>query len=275
MRNLFATSGDDSHVNRRRRLDDRAAEALLSGRAVDDEAGLSAFVAGAQAMVAATAPAPSPELAHLLEHGVAAGAVAPAAVLPRRRVSLSAVPHGRVGLALGSALVVAIAGVLGAAAANTLPARAQTAVADVVGWVTPLHLPRPGSPAVVPVGTPSPSPSDDGVHATSSPPVTEGTDDHGSVSGSGDSGSSSSDDGSSPRPSSGSDSGTASDGGSTSSGSGSDDTKATPTLSPGSSSGSGSGDSGSGGGGSDDTSPTPAPSQSDSSGSGGSSDDGH
>jgi hypothetical protein len=141
---------------RRHRLDDRSADALLSGRAVADEPALTAFVAQVQSR-AAEAPAPSAELAAMLEHGVPAEArvtVATPVVAPPARRAVSWTRYALVGTA-------ALAGLLGAGAANALPAPAQRAVADVVEWVTPLHLPRPAAdeptPAVVPSSTPTPS----------------------------------------------------------------------------------------------------------------------
>jgi hypothetical protein len=272
-------SNDDRGMTPRRPFDDRMAERLLSGHGAADEPELTSFVAELSGALPSASPAPSDQLAAMLESGIPAGSMllGEAAVLGialHRRPAVSW-RMSRWGWA-AMAVAAATAGVLGAAAANTLPSPAQTAVSDVVGWVTPLHLPKPGDPSVVPVGTPSPSPSDDGEHSAPTPRVSESPDDQGdaSGSGSGDSGSGGSDDGASPRPSSGSDDGTTSGGGSGSGGS--DDTHVTPapSASSDSGSGSGSGDSGSGGGGSDDHSPTPAPSQSDSSGSGGSSDDG-
>jgi hypothetical protein len=67
-------------------------------------------------------------------------------------------------LQLGLAGAVCCALVLGAAAANELPDPAQTAVADVVEMVTPLHLPRPTEPsddprpAVTPTAPVTPAP---------------------------------------------------------------------------------------------------------------------
>jgi len=142
----------------RRKLDDRSADALLSGRAVAGEPELSAFVAQVQALQAAT-PTPSPELAAMLEHGIAPE------VLDRTPVLLPAPARRAVSwrYALVS-LAAVLTGVLGAGAANALPAPAQRAVADVVGWITPLHLPHPGpdkgTPAVVPTLTPSAEPTD-------------------------------------------------------------------------------------------------------------------
>jgi hypothetical protein len=141
---------------RRHRLDDRSADALLSGRAVAEEPELSAFVAQVQSL-AADAAAPSAELAAMLEHGVPAEArvtvATPVVAAPARR-AVSWTRYALVGTA-------ALAGLLGAGAANALPAPAQRAVADVVGWITPLHLPRPAgdepAPTVVPSSTPTPS----------------------------------------------------------------------------------------------------------------------
>lgn len=153
MRNPFGSRDDDSGV-RRRRLDDRTADSVLSGRPVEAEAALSAFVAQSQALVPTEPPTPSDALAVLLEHGVPPSSqVTATAVLPRR----TPWADGRVRVGLAGATVLAL--VLSAAAANSLPAPAQNAVADVVGWVTPLHLPRPAEPTDHVVPTPTPTPT--------------------------------------------------------------------------------------------------------------------
>jgi hypothetical protein len=156
---------DDRGVTHRRKLDDRTADALLSGRDVDGETELSSLIAEMRAPTAA--PVPNAALSALLASGFTPG-VAP---LPVKRVRRTwALP---LQVALGTSACLAL--VLGAAAAGDLPDSAQTAVADVVEAVTPLHVPRPDShpvPAVVPSPTrsakPSPTPSDDS-HQGSSP----------------------------------------------------------------------------------------------------------
>jgi hypothetical protein len=144
-----SASRDDGDVTRS--FDDRTADALLGGRAVEGEPELSAFVADLTALAEA-APTPSRALAELLEHGLV-GVAAPVPAPPAVRRRWSPAP---VWARLVTAGALAVAAVLSAAAANALPGSAQNAVADVVGWVTPVHLPHAddeGGPA------PAPSPS--------------------------------------------------------------------------------------------------------------------
>jgi hypothetical protein len=145
-RNPFGSSDDDRGVNLRSRLDDRAADALLSGRTVDGEQALSSFVAELLASVPDVAPPPSVRLATMLETGL------PASALSARATTSVLARSARVSrfwtsLSLGRIVAVGAAGVLaavsGGAATNTLPAPAQTAVANVVEAVTPIHVPRP------------------------------------------------------------------------------------------------------------------------------------
>jgi hypothetical protein len=111
-------------------LDDLRVEALLRGTTVSDEPRLAAVLAQARSVGAGPAPLPSPALAALLS----GGAVAP--------VSTSADPRWRRRLAtVGLVSFGSSAALVGAAAANVLPAAAQTVVARVVNQVTPLTLP--------------------------------------------------------------------------------------------------------------------------------------
>jgi hypothetical protein len=163
----------------RRRLDDRTADALLSGRDVAGEPELSALLGAVRSLASGPVPEPSSALGALLAAGLGADALEQptsggfrlgSAVSWRRRTW--ALP-----LQLTAAGVACLAVVVGAAAGNELPAPAQTAVADVVEAVTPLHVPRPQdhpAPAVVPSSTPSAEPSErpDATptpHATRSP----------------------------------------------------------------------------------------------------------
>lgn len=253
-RTLFRRRGDDLVVKlSRHRLDDRSIDALLSGRAVSGEPDLAAFVARVRALPPES-PLPSGELAAMLEHGV------PPEVLDRSPVLLPAPAHRAVSwrYALVS-LAAGVTAVVGAGAANALPAPAQRAVADVVNWVTPLELPKPDadedSPAVAPTRTPSPEPSssshetsrpapgvsstpddgdgDDDPDVRESPSGSDGDDDSDSRSpeprstSSSDSDDGSPDDGATPTPTSDSDSDDSSSSGSGSSGSGSSSLGAT------------------------------------------------
>lgn len=147
-------------------LDDRTTDRLLSGRPVEDEPGLTAFVQQLQAFTPSAAPAPSAALEELLAGGLPVVPVAPAAPPRRARLGTAWTRLGVAGASFAAVL-------LGAGAANALPARAQDLVADVVGFVSPFELPRPDegtaeeNPAPVPSPTadlpvvPSPVPSAD------------------------------------------------------------------------------------------------------------------
>jgi hypothetical protein len=236
VRNRFSRPSDDEGVksNRRARsLDDRTVDALLSGRAVEGEPELTAFVADVQAL--RSAPTPSDALAAMLANGVTP--VAGPAVVPARRNRRPVQVAAVIGAALGL--------VVSAGAANALPGPVQNGVSDVVGWVTPVDLPRDDHH-----GRGADDVNDQGDdHGTGVEPgddkggdgATEPGDDKGS-SGSDDS-TSGDDSGSSGSGSSGSDDGTSSGSGSDDSGYGSSDSG---------SGSSGSGSSGSGSGGSDD-----------------------
>lgn len=172
------TSGDDdTGVTPRPRLDDRKAAALLAGYDVPTEPELTALIRQVRAVADLPVPTPSTALAALLEHGI--DPVAAPAYLPTATFSLgqravtwtrSAVSWRRRSLALPLQLSLAGAGclalVLGVAATGALPAPAQTAVADVVEAVTPLHVPRP---PVAPDVDPSPSSASDPAEVTTSP----------------------------------------------------------------------------------------------------------
>ncbi len=163
----MSPSDDDAGVTPRRApLDDRTADALLSGHPVVGEELLGAFVAQMQTFEPASPPQPSAQLAAMLEVGIPAGA-APSAPPARRRRFASAVSWGLpLQTALGGLALTGL--VLGAASTNSLPAPVQTAVADVVEAVTPLTIPRPPAarpapqaPNQAPQGPVSRTPSDD------------------------------------------------------------------------------------------------------------------
>ena len=145
----MSTSRDDRDVTRP--FDDRTADALLGGRAVEGEPELSAFVADLTALAEAV-PTPSSALAALLEGGLV-GVAVPAGAAPAVRRRRWATPLWARVVTAGA---LALAGVLSAAAANALPGGAQNAVADVVGWVTPVHLPHADDESA-PLPEPSPS----------------------------------------------------------------------------------------------------------------------
>lgn len=172
---------DDRGVNPRRTFDERTADALLSGREVDGETELSALLAEMRRLE--PAPAPNAALSAMLEDGFTPDVVP----LPEKRARRTwALP---LQLALGSAACLGL--LFGAAAAGELPGPAQTAVADVVEAVTPLHVPRPVPhpvPAVVPSPTRSAEPSPaagEGSHEGATPRPSQSSDDHSGTGGGG------------------------------------------------------------------------------------------
>lgn len=161
---------DHRGMRRRRFLDDRSAQALLSGRAVDSEPDLTAFVAALRAEAGAAEP--SAALAELLANGFVPDTTAAPIVLPPR--PSTGVRRWALQVSLGAAACVAVS--LGAAA-NDLPAPVQTTVADVVEALTPLNVPRPAhhpSTPVIPTPQPTSEPSTQG---EPSDEPTEGADD--------------------------------------------------------------------------------------------------
>jgi hypothetical protein len=117
-----------------RELGDREVEALLAGREVPGEERLTAALGLLRAAGDLPAPPPSAALAVVLRDGLAlpGPAALPGRARPGRRV---------VGVA--ATLVAALGITVGAAAADVLPAPVQARVADIVGRLTPLELPRP------------------------------------------------------------------------------------------------------------------------------------
>lgn len=115
-------------------LSEADAEALLSGRAVAGNDDLREIIGLMIMASAVAAPTPNTALATMLDHGFVARPVESASRGSR---------WGRRGLRASAATTAALSVVLGAATANALPAPVQSAVADVVGAVTPLQLPRP------------------------------------------------------------------------------------------------------------------------------------
>ena len=110
-------------------LDDRVVEALLAGRPVAGEAALTAAIGMLRA--GEEQPVPSAALARLLASGVTPLPVAPA-VAPGRAVSWLV----RGGVALG----VVMTSLVGAAAAQALPAPLQRGVTAVVETLTSIDL---------------------------------------------------------------------------------------------------------------------------------------
>lgn len=127
---------DGSEMNIRRgseALSEADADALLSGRALAGNEDLHEVVALMR--TASTVPAPTPKttLAAMLENGLAPLPVG-SPQSPSRLASWSV----RVAVATAAAMTATF----GAATVNALPAPVQNAVADVVGSLTPLQLPR-------------------------------------------------------------------------------------------------------------------------------------
>ena len=129
-------------------LDDAAIEALLTGNGAGGELNtLAAFVGELRSHATGPVPAPSPQLASMLELGFAPdGGGAPAAADhaggrglrpagPRRR-GLGATARAAV------AGVLALTGLTAAGAAGALPGAAQDVLATAVEAVTPFEFPR-------------------------------------------------------------------------------------------------------------------------------------
>ncbi len=168
-------------LRRNRDLDDRVVETLLSGHtpaARPELAALAELLQEARATTPEAGPNPSERLAAIFDKGVVP------VVVPLRTGPVVTAPHrAPTGAAWRVALMgtAAIAAVLIAAEANTLPAPAQTAVANVVEALTPLTLPRPATPPTTPlpptpsvapkvVATRAPAPKPQPQHATSPRP---------------------------------------------------------------------------------------------------------
>lgn len=152
----MSPSGDNKDMSPRRDLDDRTADALLSGHAVAGEPALNEILSQMRSLADVPAPAPSSALAAMLESGVTPASLpAPAKAARPARPAVGAVSWGRRAWAvpLGAAGFLSL--LVGAAAANALPDGAQTAVADVVEAITPLHVPRPHHERLTPVVHPT------------------------------------------------------------------------------------------------------------------------
>lgn len=117
-------------------------DALLAGRIAPGDEGLAALLTTMRSSIALEVPTPSPALAQMLAEGVPALSTAPA---PSRR----GVSWGRRAAVGAAALLVPL---LGAGAANALPAPVQEAVADAVSALSPFELPRPDAAPFAPAG---------------------------------------------------------------------------------------------------------------------------
>lgn len=116
-----------------RALSEADAEALLSGRAVAEHEDLHEVVGLMKAVSAMPAPTPTAALAAVLHNGFD-----PLPVESPQSPSWLARWSVRIAVATAAAMTAT----LGAATANALPPPVQNAVADVVGALTPLQLPR-------------------------------------------------------------------------------------------------------------------------------------
>lgn len=115
-------------------LDDRTVEALLAGRDVPQHEDIAGALTLLRAAGEGPAPAATARLAELLAAGFDPAVVSVTAAARQRR----SWPL-RVTLTLAAAAMTT----LGAASANALPAPAQSAIAGVMGAITPFELPRP------------------------------------------------------------------------------------------------------------------------------------
>ncbi len=165
-RNAGGGAGDDVYeMIRRNRLDDRAADALFSGRVPPGREDLADVAGFAEALrsAASEAPEPSPDLAAILASGLStdkgdlpamAGSnvqgPAPQAGLPKWRIKkmleIALAKLASLGLAakIGVASAAVVAGTAGAGAGGLLPGAVQDAVAGTVEAVTPFDLPDSG-----------------------------------------------------------------------------------------------------------------------------------
>lgn len=144
----------DDDRNVRRPLSDRDADALVRGRVVAGEEGLSSFVSDVQSLTGDAAPAPSAALAAMLDGGLVPDLTAIPSLppAPRRRWWLVPVPLA----------VVLVGATMGAAGANALPGPAQRVVSDTVSSITPIHLPKPAvhpKPSQTPRHAPNQAPA--------------------------------------------------------------------------------------------------------------------
>lgn len=165
-RNTGGEFGDDGgEMLRRDRLDERTADAVLTGRRGqpegDDLADLAAFVAAVRSEATMAAARPNATLAEVLAHGVSAqkgdlpvtaasnvnGPATQVSGPPkwriRRMLEIIATKLAALGLAgkAGIAGATVLAATTGAGAAGVLPDTLQDRVADAVSAVTPFEFP--------------------------------------------------------------------------------------------------------------------------------------
>lgn len=134
-------SDDGSEMTSRRSSDalsEADADALLSGRATTGHDELREIIGLMRTASAVPAPPPTAALAAVLKDGFGPLPVESTPSASRWR---------RWNVRITAATTAAMLVTLGAATANALPAPIQTAVADVVGAVTPLELPRSSADA--------------------------------------------------------------------------------------------------------------------------------
>ena len=160
----MSSRGDDDTEMPRSHHDDAAIEAFFLGQPVDEDlAPLALFADELRSVVSGPAPAPSPQLAALLAHGlstekrdplVAAGSnvtgpATQAAGPPNWRRGKMIIAGFLSGLSLTSkaalGLTMAAGSVTAAGAANALPAPAQNRMAAAVEAATPFSFPQKGS----------------------------------------------------------------------------------------------------------------------------------
>ncbi len=133
----MARSDDRSEMNSRRPTEGLStgdADALLSGRSVAGHDEWREILGLMRKASAVPAPTPTAALADVLHHGFD-----PLPVESMRSGSR----WGRWSARIAVVTAAAMTATVGAATANALPAPIQTAVANVVGAVRPLQLPRP------------------------------------------------------------------------------------------------------------------------------------
>jgi hypothetical protein len=149
-------------------------EQLMAGEAVPDEPELTSFVAALRASATDEAPAPTPELAALLEAGLAPRRARPSAArgsgggrLRRAGVTAGVVLVGKVALAGAAAAV----GVVGVAHFDGAPSVVRTPAQSVVDAVVDAWHGVSGTPAAPAPSPTAPAPTDGAAGKHPAPPV--------------------------------------------------------------------------------------------------------